>query len=326
MNRREVLAGLALPLLARDAWAQRSNRTRRIGALMGIADDAEGRARVTAFEQALKQLGWENHRNILIDYRWAGGAVDMQSYARALVDAAPDLLLATSTTTATALQQQTQTIPIVFVQVSDPLWSGLAASLAHPGANLTGFSSFDFSMAGKWVEILKEMDPRLSRVVVIFNQTTAPFAKGYVGFIEEAGRALSIGVSTIQVQEAVDLDATVTEIVRTPKVGLVVLPDIFMTTHRERIAALASEHRLPAIYPFKVFVTAGGLVSYGADQLDSFSRAASYVDRILKGASPSDLPIQHPTKFQLIINLKTAKTVGLTIPPALIARADEVIE
>ena len=327
MNRRQLIAlvggAAAWPAVAR---AQQPALVRRIGVLMGIANDLEGQERIKAFQQGLQELGWTVGRNIRIDYRWAGGAVDMQPYARDLVAAAPDALLTTSTTTATALRQETGTIPIVFIQVSDPLGSGLVASLARPGANLTGFTNFEFSMAGKWVEILKEIDPRIVSIDVMFNPETAPYAEGYVRLVEAAGRALAIDVSISTVRDVSGLSAAIVAIARRSNAALIVMPDIFTVTHRERIAALANEHHLPAVYPYKNFVSAGGLISYGTDQLELFRQAASYVDRILKGENPANLPVQQPTKFELVINLKTAKVLGLTIPSSLLARADEVIE
>ena len=328
MRRREflgVLGGTAVlgPLAAR---AQQSDKVRRIGALMGIANDTLGKTYADAFQQGLRELGWTAGRNIRIDYAWASGAADMRQYARELMRSEPDALLAHGTPATIALRQQTGKIPIVFVTVSDPLGNGLVSSLARPSENVTGFTNFEFSMAGKWIELLKEIDSRLMRVVVIFNPQTAPYGPHYVQSIEAAARSYGTEVVAAPVQDAGKLGSAITAFASKPNGALIVLPDIFNSANREMIISLAAEHRLLGIYGFSYYIRAGGLISYGADQTDLFRRSASYIDRLLKGANVGDLPIQQPTKFEMVINVKTAKTLGLEIPPTVLARADELIE
>jgi putative ABC transport system substrate-binding protein len=327
MKRREFITllggAVTWPLIAR---AQQPERMRRVGVLMGIANDAEGQARVNAFQQGLQELGWTANRNIRIDYVWASGAVDMQPHVRDLMRSAPEVVLTTNMTATLALRQQTGTIPIVFATVSDPVGAGLVKSLARPGGNVTGFTNFEFSMGGKWIEILKDFDLRLMRVLVISNPQTAPYAPLYLQLVEAAAPSSGIEVVPASVRNVDELTSTITAFASKPNGALIVLPDIFTGTNREVIILLAAKHRLPTVYPFSFFPKAGGLISYGIDQLDIFRRAASYIDRILKGANVGDLPIQQPTKFELVINLKTAKALGLTIPPALLTRADVVIE
>jgi ABC-type uncharacterized transport system substrate-binding protein len=329
MNRREFIAllggaAIAWPLGVR---AQQPERMRRIGVLMGIANDALGRERVKALAQGLQELGWVPGRNTQIDFVWTGGAVEMQPYAQELVRSAPDVMLATSTTTTIALRQETSIIPIVFVSVGDPIGSGLVASLARPGGNITGFTNSEFSIGGKWVEILKEIDPRLARIAVLFNpQTAAPYAPLFMRSVEAAAPQFGTAVIAATVQDASEIERALGVFASTANGALIVLPDIFTSSHRELIISLAAKYHLPSIYPFAFFVRSGGLVSYGIDQLDLFRRAASYIDRILRGTKPADLPVQLPTKFELVINLKAAKALGLEVPPTLLARADEVIE
>lgn len=328
IRRRDVITllgggAVAWPIGAR---AQQSGARRRIGVLMGLANDAEGQARVNAFEQGLRELGWTPNRDIEISYVWAGGAVDMQSYAQNMTRAAPNVVLAHGTTATIALRQQTRTIPIVFVAVSDPLGSGLVSSLARPSGNVSGFANFEFAMGGKWIEILKELDSRLVRVLVLFNPQTAPYGPYFLRSVEAAAPSFGIEVVAAALQHAGETEPAITAFASKSGGALIVLPDIFTGTNRGTIVSLAAEHRLPGLYPFGYMVREGGLISYGVDQLDLFRRAASYVDRILKGAKPADLPVQQPTKFELVINLKTARALGLDIPPTLLARADEVIE
>ena len=328
MKRREVLtllggAAAAWPLASR---AQQAGRVRRVGALIGLADDAEGRTRSTALEEGLRQFGWVAGQNLQVEYRWSGGNRDQaRSYAAELVRMAPDVILADSTPVVTALRQETSVIPLVFVQVSDPLGSGLVASLARPGGNVTGFTNFEFSLGGKWVEILREINPRTVRVVVFYNQQTAPYGLHYVRAVTEAAAASAIEVVVSTVRDPVDIEKAIAA-ASIDNGALVVLPDIFTGAHHKSIVSVVERHTLPAVYPFRYFVTAGGLISYGIDQLDVFRRSASYIDRILKGANPGELPVQQPTKFNMAINLKTAKALGLTVPATLVARADEVIE
>jgi putative tryptophan/tyrosine transport system substrate-binding protein len=329
MRRREFMALLggaaaAWPLAAR---AQQADQVRRIGVLMGIADDSEGRARVQAFEDRLRDLGWVPGRNLQIDYRWAAGDIDrIRAHAQELVGLKPEVMLSTSTPTSVALRNETQTIPIIFVSVSDPVGSGLVSSLARPGENLTGFTNFEHSLGGKWVELLNEMSPKTKRVAFLFNPDTAPYAASYVPSAEVVAKARAIKLSSDGMRNPAELERGIGTFANAPDGGLVVIPDAFTSSHRERIIELAAMHRLPAIYPFRFFATNGGLFAYAAELLDQYRRAATYVDRVFRGANPGELPVQVPTKFELVINLKTAKALGLDVPPPLLARADEVIE
>ena len=328
MRRREVItllggAAAAWPLAAR---AQQPERVRRIGVLMGVSNDAEGRARASAFEAGLGDLGWVANSNVHVNYVWAGGAVDLQPYVQEVLGAEPDVILAHGTTATSAMRGRTSTIPIVFVTVSDPLGSGLVNSLARPNGNVTGFTNFEFSMGGKWVEILKDIDPRVSRALVLFNPKTAPYGPYFLRSVETAAPSFKMNVAAGSVHDAGEIRQTISEFAARPNGTLIVLPDIFTATNRGAIISSANEHRVPSLYPFTYFVRSGGLVSYGIDQLDLFRRSASYIDRVLKGARPADLPVQQPTKFEFAINLKTAKALGLEVPPTLLARADEVIE
>ena len=252
-----------------------------------------------------------------------------QSYATELIDLAPTVIVANSALAVSALRQATNVIPIVFVQLNDPVGQGFVASLARPGANITGFLNFEPAMAGKWLEILKEVMPTLSRVAVIYNQATAARGTGggiHMPMLEAVAPALKISLSPLPARDSSDIELLIGEFARTPGGGIIVLPDVFNTVNRETIIAAAARGRLPAIYPYRYYISSGGLISYGLEITDLYRRAASYIDRILKGAKPGDLPVQAPTKFELIINLKTAKALGLTMPPTLLAQADEVIE
>jgi putative ABC transport system substrate-binding protein len=333
MNRRDfitLIAGAAAssPAIAPPAARAQQAAMKRIGVLMGIAEnDPESRARVDAFKQGLKELGWIEERNIHIDLRFAAGEPEQtRTYTAELVAMAPDAILANTTPVVAALQRATDTIPIVFVQIVDPLGRGFVASLARPGANITGFLNFEFSMAGKWLETLKQMAPRVAHVAAIFNPQTAPFGDQFVRQIDTAAPGFGVKATTISVTDAGDFDRAVSAFAAKPDGGLIVLPDVFNTTHREVLTSLAARYRLPAIYPFRYFAESGGLISDGVDTTDLFARSAGYIDRILKGAKPADLPVQTPAKFELVINLKTAKALGLEIPMQLMARADEVIE
>jgi putative ABC transport system substrate-binding protein len=327
MQRRDFITLLGGAVVwPRAARGQQVGKVWRIGVLMGLANDAEGQARVNAFEQALRELGWIADRNVQIRYVWAGGAVDMQTHAQELTRAIPDVVLAHGTTATIALRHETRTIPIVFVTVADPLGSGLVASLARPDGNVSGFTNFEFAMGGKWIEILKEFHSRLVRVLVLFNPQTAPYGSYFLRSVEAAAPSFGMDVVAAPVQQVGEIKSAITSFASKPGGALIVLPDIFTGTNRTTIISLAAEHFLPGLYPFDYFVRAGGLMSYGVDQIDLFRRATSYVDRILKGAKPADLPVQQPTKFNLTINLKTAKALGLDVPATLLARADEVIE
>jgi len=330
MRRRDfvkVIAGSAI------AWplalsAQQSGKVGRIGALMGIAEnDPEARPRAMAFEQGLQELGWTAGRNIRIDYRWAADDPErIRTYASELVALAPDVILATTTPVMTVLQSATRTIPVVFVQVIDPVTSGLVANLTRPGGNITGFVTFEFSMGGKWLETLKQIASRVNRVAMIFNPETAPFSESFVQVVEVAAPTFGVQPVAVPVRDPAEFDRVIATFAAKPNGGLIILPDVSNTSHRDTIVALAARHRLPAVYPFRFFAVSGGLISDGVDTTDLFRRSASYVDRILKGAKPGELPVQTPTKFELVINLKTAKALGLDVPSGLSARADEVIE
>ena len=329
MKRREflgVLGGAASwPLAAR---AQQSDRVRRIGVLMGYAEsDAEGQAYVAIFREELQKLGWAEGRNFQIDIRWATSDPEaVQRLAKELVALQPDVILSPTTPTTAALLQQTRTIPIIFAIVSDPVGSGFIASFAKPGGNVTGFIILEPTLAGKWLELLKEIAPRIARVALLFNPATAPYAEYYLNPFKAAAASFAVEAIVAPVHDMSELKSAVGVQAREPNGALIVIPDSFMTTHRAEITSLAARHRLPAVYPFRHYTEIGGLLSYGNDQRDNFRRAATYADRILKGEKPSELPIQAPVKFELVINLKTAKTLGLTVPPTLLARADAVIE
>jgi putative ABC transport system substrate-binding protein len=330
MKRRDfaiLLGGVAisLPLVLR---AQSTERLRGIGLLMAFAeDDAEGKMRIAALLQQLKELDWEDGRNIRIEYRWAAGAADRtRLLAKELVEMQPDLLIGGNTTTVATLARQTRKIPILFVQVADPVGSGLIESLARPGGNVTGFANFEFATGGKWLEVLKEIAPRVAQVAVVFNPDTAPYGGYFVRSIEAAAPSFSVRVTAAPVRDPTEIERVITAFAASSNGALVVLPDISTTLHRKLIISFAEQHRLPAIYPFRYFVTDGGLISYGVDAIDLYRRTATYVDRILRGANPAELPVQQPTKFEFAVNIKTAKALGLTIPQLILLRADEVIE
>jgi putative ABC transport system substrate-binding protein len=316
---------------AAAAWAvavpAQTKQMRRIGVLMGfVAGDPEAQSRVTAFENGLRDLGWVKERNLSIEYRWAGDGNILRDHATELLASAPDLILANSTPVTVALRDQSRAVPIVFTQVVDPVGQGLVSSLAHPGGNLTGFTSFELSIGTKWLEALKQTAPRVTRVALVFNPQSAPYADLFIRPVEAAAPSFSVALIRAAVRDPVDVDQVFDALAREPNAGLMVLPDLSMTNYREAIIALAARHRVPAVYPFRYFATSGGLMSYGINVTEVFRRAAAYVDRILKGTSPGELPIQAPNKYELVINLKTAKVLGLEVPPTLLARADEVIE
>jgi putative ABC transport system substrate-binding protein len=318
--------GLFAPLAA---GAQQTSQMRRIRVLMGLAEsDPRAQARVAAFRKGLQTLGWAEGRGIRIDIRWAttSDAPALQRAAKELVALQPDVILSHNTPTTATLQRQTRTIPIVFAVVSDPIGSGFVASFPRPGGNITGFTNIEPTMAGKWLELLKEVAPRVARVAFLFNPATAPYAESHLGPFKVAAAALALEALAAPVHNTSELESAIAAQARAPNGGLVVMTDSFLVTHRAEITALAARHRLPVVYPFRDFIELGGLLSCGNDLLDSFHRAATYADRILKGATPSELPVQAPVKFELIINLKTAKALGLTIPPSVLARADEVIQ
>jgi putative tryptophan/tyrosine transport system substrate-binding protein len=330
LKRREFItllggAAVAWPIAAR---AQQPDRVRRIGVLMAYAEsDPEGQAWVAAFREGLQKLRWAEGSNIWIDYRWGAADVDlMQRFARELVALQPDVILTQNTPTTASVLQQTRTIPIIFANVSDPVGSGFVASFNRPGGNVTGFIVVEPTMAGKWLELLKEVAPRITRVAFLFNPATAPFAEYYLNPFKAAAASFAVEAIAATVRDTSDLESVVAAQAREPNGGLIVMPDSFTVAHGAEITLLAARYRLPAIYPYRFFTELGGLLSYGSDPPDNFRRAASYVDRILKGEKPSELPIQAPVKFELVINLKTAKTLGLDVPFLLQQRADEVIE
>jgi putative ABC transport system substrate-binding protein len=295
MKRRDfiTLLGGATIVWPLAAGAQHTERMRRIGLLMGSTEsDPESKSRIAALLEGLQQLGWTEGRNLRIDYRWTAA----------------------------------QALPIIFVLISDPVGNGFVESLARPGGNLTGFTNFEFSMGSKWLSELKEIAPAVTRVALIFNPQTAPYAHNFIRPMEVAASTLAVELTTTGVRDPVEMERAISSFAAPQNSGLVVLPDIFTTAHRQLIVELAARHRLPAVYAYRYFIASGGLISYGVDSLDVFRRVASYIDRILKGGSPAELPIQAPTKFEFVINLKTAKALGLEIPPTVLARADEVIE
>src|SRR5215813_5659282 len=331
MRRRDfikVVVGSAItwPLSAR---AQQSERMRRIGVLMGYPEnDLEGPAFFAAFREGLEKLGWVEDRNIRFDTRWVtpDDAEARQRFAKELVALQPDLILSSTTPSTAALLQQTRTIPIVFATVANPVGSGFVASFPRPGGNVTGFVVFEASLAGKWLELLKEIAPRVNRIAFLFNPATATYAEFYLNPFKAAAVSFAVEAIAAPVRDRSELESAVSAQAREPNGGLIVMPDSFTDLHRAEIASLAARYRLPAVYPRRIFTEVGGLLSYGIDQLDNFRLAATYADRILKGEKPAELPVQAPTKFELVINLKTAKALGLEVPPTLIARVDEVIE
>src|SRR5262245_16885915 len=312
----------AWPLAAR---AQQGERARRIGVLMNLAaDDAEGQARIAAFLQGLQQLGWVDGRNVRIDYRWAAGdASRFHRYAEELLALAPDVILASATPSVQALQQATRTVPIVFANVGDPVGMGFVDTLARPGGNATGFTPMEFGFAAKWVELLKELAPRVTRVAVLRDLTIGP---AQLSAIQAVAPSFGVELSAVGVRDVGEIERSIAAFARSSNAGLIVTASTSAVVHRDLITMLAARHRLPAVYSFRYFVTAGGLISYAANSVDMYRRAAGYIDRILKGEKPADLPVQAPTKYELVINLKTAKSLGLEVPPMLLARADEVIE
>jgi len=308
------------------AHAQQGDRMRRIGVLMYLpADDAEGQARLAALTQALERLGWSDGRNLRIDTRWAN-ADDIRRHAAELAALAPDVLLAgTGTATVAPLLEATRTVPIVFVSVIDPVGAGFVASLAQPGGNATGFTIYEYGMSGKWLELLKEIAPRVTRVAVLRDPAVAS-GIGQFGAVQAVAPSLGVELSPVDVRDAGEIERAVTAFARGSNGGLIVTGTALAFVHRDLIISLASRHRLPTVYWNRRFVPVGGLISYGPDTIDPFRRAAGYVDRILKGEKPADLPVQAPTKYELVINVKTAKALGLDVPETVLARADEVIE
>jgi len=330
MRRRDFIAGVAG---FSAAWspavrAQQGEPVRRIGVLLNLSEnDREAQRLVAAFQDGLAQLGWADGRNLRLVYRWAGGDVGrIRSFAKELVELSPDVVVGYATPSVVALQQETRSIPIVFLSVTDPVGQGLVASLAHPGGHTTGFAVFEFSLGTKWMDALKQIAPSLRRVTTIFNPKTAPYYPLYLQAIEKAASLFAVEPTVVEVQDEAEIESAIKTLAREPGGGLIAMPDSFNMVHRQTIITLVGRYRLPAMYYFPFFAKDGGLISYGPDEIDMFRRTAGYVDRILKGAKASDLPVQQPTKYELVINLKTAKALGLEVPAQLLARADEVIE
>jgi len=327
MRRRQFLGAIAgaaaWPLVAR---AQQADRMRRIGVLFTLAeDDPESLVRRAAFEQALKELGWINGSNLRIDYRWAGGAPELiRKFVVELVASAPDVIVISGSLAAGPMARATLNIPIVFLQVIDPVGQGLVESMAQPGGNVTGFMQFEYSLAGKWLELLKELAPNSSRVAVLRDATSGP-GIGQFAVIQAMAPPHRVELSSINAGDPAEMERRIAATARIPNAGLVVTAG-GTAVRRDLIIAAVAKHGLPAIYPYRYFASDGGLISYGPDTIEPYLRAASYVDRILKGEKPANLPVQAPTKYHLAINLKTAKALGLAVPPSLLARADEVIE
>jgi putative tryptophan/tyrosine transport system substrate-binding protein len=329
MRRRKfikLIGGVAVtwPLAAR---AQQPTRMRRVGALMPYAtNDPQVQERNAAFLQGLQQLGWTVGQNLQIDYRWAGGNEDdAQRYAAELVALAPDVILASGSAAAGPLRRATRTVPIVFTNVPDPVGAGLVNSLAHPGGNATGFTPFEYSIGAKWLELLKEIAPNVTRAAVLRDPTISA-GLGLWAAIQSVAATVAIEVSPVNMGDAAEIERSIAAFARSPNGGLIMTGSALAVVHRDLTIALAARHRLPAVYYDRYFAVAGGLISYGPNIVDEFRRAADYVDRILKGEKPADLPVQVATKYNLIINLKTAKALGINVPPAILARADEVIE
>jgi putative tryptophan/tyrosine transport system substrate-binding protein len=319
-----LLGGAAAwPIAAR---AQQIDRMRRIGVFMNLAsDDAEGQARNAAFLQGLQEAGWAVGRNVRIEYRWGAGDAELfRRYAAELVALAPDVILA-SGASMYALQQVTREVPIVFVQVPDPVGAGIVLSMARPGSNATGFTPFEYGVSAKWLELLKEIAPRVTRAAVV-RDPAIPTGTGQLGAIQSVAPSFGVELSPVDVRDVREIEGTVAAFARGSNGGLIVTASALAVVHREVIITLATRYKLPAVFFLRSFVTDGGLISYGPDSMDQFRRAAGYVDRILKGEKPADLPVQAPTKYELVINLKTAKALGLVVPDSLLARADEVIE
>jgi putative tryptophan/tyrosine transport system substrate-binding protein len=330
MKRREfitLLGGAAAvwPLAAR---AQQAERVRRIGVLVAAytQTDREGQARVAAFLDTLQKLGWANGRNVQVEYRWAAGDADRgKTFATELVRSTPDVLIANGNPLLIELHRLTSTIPIIFTQVSDPVGSGIVAGLARPGGNITGFTNFEPEMGGKWVELLKEAAPSMSRVAVVYGSDSRATV-ALLHAAEAVAPALAVEVTAIDLHDGAEIERAIAEFASRPNGGLIVTPYPGAVANRASVIVLAARHRLPAVYPFRYFATEGGLMSYGPDQIEQWRGAAVYVDRILRGEKPGDLPVQAPTKFELVVNMKTAKVVDVDVPTTLSARADEVIE
>ena len=329
MKRREFITvlGGAVATWPLGVRAQQGEHMRRIGVLMArSANDPEGQAWVAAFLQGLQELGWSVGRNAIVDIRWfTGNSADARKYAAELVALAPDVILANTSSALTSLQQVTPTVPIIFAGVADPVGAGYVDSLARPGGNITGFTVFEYSMSGKWLQLLKEIAPGVTRVAV-FRDLSIAAGPAQFAVIQAAAPSLGVELRPVDVRDEGEIERALALFAQNPNSGLIVTASPQATSHRDLIIALAARHRLPAVYFGRFWAAGGGLISYGPDFLDQFRRAAGYVDRILKGEKPADMPVQAPTKYELVINLKTAKALGLSVPQSLLSRADEVIE
>ena len=330
IRRREfiTLLGGAAATWPLAAGAQQAERMRRVGVLVGVAEhDPDTKERLGAFQQGLDRFGWSEGRNVRIDYRFAPAGSHASTLAKELVALQPDVILAQTTPVVVALQKETRTIPIVFLGVADPAGSGLIKRLAQPGDNITGFMLFEPSITGKWLAMLKEIEPRLVRAALVINPKTASYYELYLHAAQAAASSLAIEIVFIPIENpAADIERAIQMFARTPNGGLFLPPDSFTVVHRDLIIALATRHKLPAVYPDRLFVAAGGLMCYSTNRADQFRQAAYYIDRILRGANIADLPVQVPTKYETVINLKTAMALGFTVPPGLLVAADEVIE
>jgi putative ABC transport system substrate-binding protein len=329
MRRRDVIKIMVGAAAAWPTATLAQEAMRRLGVLSNIGEsDPEAQSMAAALHQGLRELGWAAGRNLQIDHRWGAGSRErLADFAKELVALKPDVIVAHTTPAVLALRKETDAIPIVFVQVSDPIGTGFISNMARPGGNVTGFTNFEATMVGKWVEMLKEMAPTLARVTFVFNPQTAPYVKRfYQAPLEQSARSLGLVSSAMEVGNAREIEAAIGTFAREGGGGLILMPDSFNIVHRDQLLALATQYRLPNISPYRFAVEEGGLMSYGVEQIELFRQAASYVDRLLKGGKPAELPVQAPTKFELVINLKAAKALGLTVPLTLQARADQVVE
>jgi putative ABC transport system substrate-binding protein len=327
-DRRKALVTLGVLAASTVSFAQQPDKARRIGVLMGYAEnDPEARLRLAAFKEGLATLGWADGRNLKIDVRWsAGDAVRAATFAKELVALKPEVILSNTTPVTTAVQREAGTIPVVFTVVSDPVGSGFVKTLARPGGNITGFINLESSLVEKWLQLLKEIAPRVTRVAVMFNPDTAPYAEYYLRPLNAAAPKLGVKAFAVTVRSEAEIQKAIAELGREPNGGLVALTDSFLTVHRKSIIELAARHKIPAIYWVGNMAEEGGLIAYGVDYIDLFRRAATYVDKILKGAKPAELPVEQPSKYELVINGRTARALGLTIPQSLLISAKKVIE
>jgi len=328
MRRRDfiMLLGGSAAAWPVNAAAEQTDRLRLVGVLIGVADDTEGQARVAAFRQGMQGLGWVEGRNVRIVARFATSEADRRAFATELISLTPDAVVANTAPVARALLEATKTIPIVFAQIPDPIGLGLVSNLPHPGGNITGFTSFEYAMTGKWIELLKDIAPSVSRMLVIGGGTNIRFLQPALSTMKTASTNYGVELTSATVSDAGEIEHTIGSFADEPNGALILVPEPIATVHLDLFIELAAHHRLPAIYPYRYFVTRGGLSSYGINNLDLFRGAASYVDRVLRGEKPGDLPVQAPTKFDFVLNLKTAKTLGLEIPERVITLADEIIE